>query len=274
MIRFVVLGIVGALAIAGCQTMPTGPMAPYPPRAIAPPRPQTPPNVFIQAPRAIVMSQLFVCRPSLTNVGPISADGEATDYTPYMHTEAGDLLRNPTQGACLSSGFGLRTGAMGSDVGSAHTGIDLANPAGGFVFAAGAGRVISLGWRGAYGLVIELDHGAGVRTLYAHLAETDPRLAVGSWAPAGVAIARMGQTGNATGVHLHYEVAIGDMRVDPLAYETAATFITRSAAVQKTAGGSRNSSRSHRPKRGGFDRPNDRLHAIAVERGDRHIATR
>jgi murein DD-endopeptidase MepM/ murein hydrolase activator NlpD len=179
----------------------------------------SPPNAFMTAPRVIVLSQLFVCNPSATNVRLIDADGAASEYTPYMHTPAGDLLRNPTQGACLSSGFGLRPSAMGGDVGSAHTGIDLARRDGGFVFAAGDGRITSAGWRGAYGLTIEIDHGAGVRTLYAHLAEIDPRLTIGSWVTAGSAIARMGRTGNATGIHLHYEVAIGNMKVDPLGFE-------------------------------------------------------
>lgn len=233
MIRYVTLSLIGALALAGCQT--TSPVA-RPPR-IPPPRiavaPQPPaPNMFLNAPRAVTLSQLFACYPTVSNVALIGAQGEVTTYTPYMRTESGDLLRNPTEAACLSSGFGIRAGAVGGDVGRAHTGIDLAPRGGRFVFAAGPGRVTALGWRGAYGLAVELDHGAGVRTLYAHLAETDPRLAVGSWVPAGAAIARMGATGNATGVHLHYEVSIGAMKVDPLAYGGLAPAIETSTLTQ------------------------------------------
>jgi murein DD-endopeptidase MepM/ murein hydrolase activator NlpD len=167
--------------------------------------------------------QLFACYPTVTNVGEIGPDGEVTAYTPYMHTDAGDLLRNPTQAACVSSGFGTRADAMGGEIGRAHTGVDLARPSGGFIFAAGAGRVVALGPRGSYGLAIELDHGAGVRTLYAHLSEIDPRLDVGSAVPAGAAIARMGATGNATGIHLHYEVSLGPLRVDPVSYNPSPT---------------------------------------------------
>ncbi len=100
--------------------------------------------------------------------------------------------------------------------GSWHTGIDIANPAGGFVFAAGDGRVAAIGRRGDYGLTLELDHGAGVHTLYAHLSQVDPRLRPGVGVASGTAIARMGATGNATGVHLHYEVMVDGEKVDPL----------------------------------------------------------
>jgi murein DD-endopeptidase MepM/ murein hydrolase activator NlpD len=72
------------------------------------------------------------------------------------------------------------------------------------------------GARGGLGLVVEIDHGHGVRTLYAHLSEIDPNLGPGVFVNAGRAIARVGATGNATGVHLHYEVSIGGVTVDPL----------------------------------------------------------
>jgi murein DD-endopeptidase MepM/ murein hydrolase activator NlpD len=124
-------------------------------------------------------------------------------------------MRNPTEAACLSSGFGWRGGDGG---GRPHDGLDLANPGGGFVYAAGEGRVRSADWRGGYGLVLEIDHGQGVRTLYAHLSEIDPNLRPGSFVAAGAAVARMGATGNATGVHLHYEVSVDGLLVDPLSY--------------------------------------------------------
>ena len=63
-----------------------------------------------------------------------------------------------------------------------------------------------------------IDHGHGVRTLYAHLSEIDRNLRAGVFVAAGTAVARMGATGNATGVHLHYEVSIDGLRVDPLNY--------------------------------------------------------
>ncbi len=212
MVRALVLSLIGALTLAGCQTTTLSTLPPA--RGVERP----PPGVFAYAPRAPLLSELFVCRQSLTNVGLIGARGEALLYTPYIYTPAGALLRNPTEGACLSSGFGVRGEAIGGSSGRMHNGIDLADPNGGFVFAAGDGRVTALEWRGGYGLVVELDHGVGVRTLYAHLNEIDPNLSVGSWMPAGAAIARMGATGNATGIHLHYELSIDGLKVDPLFY--------------------------------------------------------
>jgi murein DD-endopeptidase MepM/ murein hydrolase activator NlpD len=136
-------------------------------------------------------------------------------FTPFIFARSGALLRNPTDGACLSSSFGFRTTWTG---GRAHSGIDLANPQGGFVYAAGNGRVVFAGQRGGYGNMIEIDHGVDVRTLYGHLAEINPRVLSGSWVEGGRAIGRMGRTGNASGVHLHYEVTVGGVKVDPLTY--------------------------------------------------------
>jgi murein DD-endopeptidase MepM/ murein hydrolase activator NlpD len=162
-------------------------------------------------------SQLFACNGGGgTNIGAIGPSGEAKFYTPYIQTAAGPLLRNPTEAACLSSGFGWRGAASGG--GRQHDGMDLANSNGGYIYAAADGWVAFADWRGGYGQVLELDHGEGVRTLYAHLNEIDPNLMPGAFVSAGAAVARMGATGNATGVHLHYEVSIDGLKVDPLAY--------------------------------------------------------
>jgi murein DD-endopeptidase MepM/ murein hydrolase activator NlpD len=140
----------------------------------------------------------------------------AVAFTPHIRTAAGALMRNPTDGACLSSGYGPRRTASGG--GREHLGVDLANASGGFIRAAGPGRVTSAGWRGTYGLFVEIDHGRGVRTRYGHLSEIGPGLSVGTRVAGGAAIGRMGATGNATGVHLHYEVLVRGRHVDPLLY--------------------------------------------------------
>ena len=169
----------------------------------------------MNAPRAPLMSQLFACSVNNSNIGPISADRASLVYTPYIATNAGALLRDPTEGACLSSGVGWRNR---SETGSNHTGIDLANPNGGFIFAAADGVVEYTGWEGGYGIVVQIDHGRGVHTLYGHLTDVNPALRQGSFVRGGTAIARMGMTGNATGIHLHYEVSIDGLKVDPLNY--------------------------------------------------------
>lgn len=202
------LWVLAACASTGAPIVRHYPPAPY----------NAPPNgeIYASAPFAPLHGELFVCNTYGSNLGEIGGRGEARWYTPYMQTNAGALMRNPTESACLSSGFGWRN-AMGGQ-GREHTGLDLANPGGGFVYAAGDGWVAFAGWRGGYGNVLELDHGANVRTLYAHLAELDPRLQPGMFIPARAPIGRMGATGNATGVHLHYEVHVDGLRVDPLRY--------------------------------------------------------
>lgn len=185
--------------------------------------PATDPGIFRFAPRAPVHSELFVCNTYGANLGEIGYRGETMLFTPYIATPAGALLRAPTDQACLSSGFGWR-GSLSS--GRQHNGVDLANAEGGWIYAAGDGEVVFAGLRGGYGNVVELDHTRGVRTLYAHLNEIDPRLRPGVRVRGGDAIARMGRTGNATGVHLHYEVWVDGLLVDPLNYGRPPVYIS------------------------------------------------
>jgi murein DD-endopeptidase MepM/ murein hydrolase activator NlpD len=210
--------LVCAFALAGLSACVTPENNVYPraPMATPPPvysQPQGP-NLYASAAFASLHSEMFACNTYGSNLGEIGGRREIVRYTPYIQTEAGALLRNPTEGACLSSGFGWRNTATGG--GREHSGLDLANPNGGYIYAAAEGWVVFAGWRGGYGNVLEIDHGSRVRTLYAHLAEIDPRLSPGVHVPAGAPVARMGMTGNATGVHLHYEVSVDGVRVDPI----------------------------------------------------------
>lgn len=214
-----VLAIAALAALGACSTTGAAPIVRhYPPAPYAQP-PGADPNLYANAAFAPLHSELFVCNSYGSNLGGVGDRGQSSVYTPYMQTAAGSLMRNPTENACLSSGFGLRT-SMGG-VGREHTGLDLANAGGGFIYAAADALVTYAGWRGGYGNIVELDHGYGVRTLYAHLVEIDPRLQAGMSVPARAPIGRMGMTGNATGVHLHYEVSIDGLRVDPLHYGLA-----------------------------------------------------
>ena len=219
MLRRVGLCLVALALLAGCQTTRAReegqPVAPQEMRS--PDRGSTIPYDGVQAP---VHVELLLCEGAFAyNTGPVGTRREAILYTPYIHAPSGALLRNPTDMACLSSGFGYRPYATGG--GRAHFGLDFANRMGGFVHAAGDGRIVWAGVRGGYGNVVEIDHGMDVRTVYGHLAEINPRVHVGSNVAGGSAIGRMGATGNATGVHLHYEVIVNDVKVDPLTYGSA-----------------------------------------------------
>jgi len=213
-------------ALASCATPPgygVGAPVVYGPSTAPPPGP----SIYDSAGRAPLHSQLFACnRGNGSNIGEIGYDYSVVQYAPYIDTPAGALLRNPTEQACLSSGFGWR-GSLNS--GRQHNGVDLANPNGGFIYAAGDGYITRADYYGGYGNTVEIDHGNGVRTLYAHLSEIDTRLRRAVHVTAGEPIARMGMTGNATGVHLHYEVWIGDLLVDPLYYGRPPTFVSAPA---------------------------------------------
>jgi murein DD-endopeptidase MepM/ murein hydrolase activator NlpD len=94
-----------------------------------------------------------------------------------------------------------------------HLGVDIVAPAGTPVIAAARGRVSFVGRRGEYGNMIEIDHGYGRATRYAHLSRMDVR--VGQWVERAQAIGKVGSTGLAVGAHLHYEVLINGRPANP-----------------------------------------------------------
>ncbi|MEO3757946.1 M23 family metallopeptidase [Mycobacterium sp. B14F4] len=112
----------------------------------------------------------------------------------------------PTKGV-WTSGFGYRWGAL-------HAGIDIANSIGTPILAASDGVVISAGPYAGYGNMVKLRHADGTVTLYGHCSSI--LVDVGQRVWAGDQIAKMGNTGNSTGPHLHFEVHLnGTDRVDP-----------------------------------------------------------
>jgi len=97
-----------------------------------------------------------------------------------------------------------------------HTGLDIEAPHGTPVKAAARGEVLFTGWLKGYGQVIILDHGGNMTTVYAHLSGIDVR--EGQVVEQGTPIGRVGNTGVATGPHLHFEVRVNANAVDPLNY--------------------------------------------------------
>jgi murein DD-endopeptidase MepM/ murein hydrolase activator NlpD len=109
----------------------------------------------------------------------------------------------------VTSGFGLRWGRM-------HEGIDIAAPMGTPIWAAAAGTVIHSGWLGGYGYLVVVDHGNGLSTAYGHASAL--LVAVGQEVSQGETIALVGSTGHSNGPHLHFEVRVNGVAVDPLLY--------------------------------------------------------
>jgi murein DD-endopeptidase MepM/ murein hydrolase activator NlpD len=97
-----------------------------------------------------------------------------------------------------------------------HTGLDIVAATGTPVVASANGRVASAGHRGDYGLLVEIDHGHGVRTRYAHLSTT--KVKVGEVVKRGQSIGAVGTTGLSVGPHLHYEVLVNGRHANPRRY--------------------------------------------------------
>jgi murein DD-endopeptidase MepM/ murein hydrolase activator NlpD len=112
----------------------------------------------------------------------------------------------------LSSAFGVRTDPF-TGAPRQHRGVDVGAPQGSAIRATADGIVRAAGPRGGYGNAVEVDHGNGLTTLYAHASEL--LVAPGEIVRAGQEIGRVGSTGRSTGPHLHFEVRVGGKAVDP-----------------------------------------------------------
>ncbi|MCL6580832.1 MAG: M23 family metallopeptidase [Firmicutes bacterium] len=108
------------------------------------------------------------------------------------------------------------TSAFGPRWGRSHNGIDIGVAYGTTIRAAAAGKVVYVGWYGQYGRTVIIDHGRGLQTLYGHASQILVR--TGQYVTPGEPVAYAGSTGNATGPHLHFEVRVNGVPVNPLRY--------------------------------------------------------
>lgn len=147
---------------------------------------------------------------------------ELTKIIENMKLEAkyvGGVMTWPTPGIYrITSPFGYRIHPI-LNTKKLHTGIDIGVPQGTAVVAAQAGHIIYSDWYGGYGLVVMIDHGGGIVTLYGHNSKLIAK--VGQYVEKGQKISLSGTTGLSTGPHLHFEVRVNGQYVDPLTYVTA-----------------------------------------------------
>ncbi|GAX90812.1 M23 family metallopeptidase [Effusibacillus lacus] len=134
------------------------------------------------------------------------------------------VVRMGTKGATVASGdwvWPVASRTISSPYGewrgrSQHLAVDISAPTGTAVFASNNGRVTYAGWDGAYGNTVRVSHGNGVVSVYAHLSSIS--VSVGQQVDKGQVIGGVGSTGNSTGPHLHYEVRVNGVPVNPSPY--------------------------------------------------------
>ncbi|AFH49277.1 Metalloendopeptidase-like protein [Ignavibacterium album JCM 16511] len=121
----------------------------------------------------------------------------------------------PTTGGYSIEGFGMRMHPI-LKVMKMHEGLDILTDVGSPVFAPGNGKIVYVGPRGGYGLTVEVEHGFGYKTVFAHLSKA--LVKEGQTVKRGDRIALTGNSGLSTGPHLHYEVHLNGIPQDPINY--------------------------------------------------------
>ena len=146
---------------------------------------------------------------------PATKLATAPSATTYRPVSVSIPSRMPVNGAVLTSGYGMRFHpVLGGR--RQHKGIDLAEPVGSPVYATADGVVSKADWFSSYGLFISLEHGGNIQTRYGHLSRLN--VAAGQAVRKGDLIGYVGTTGRSTGPHLHYEVRIAGLAVNPVPY--------------------------------------------------------
>ena len=120
----------------------------------------------------------------------------------------------PVSARYMTSGFGGRFHPLLGGY-RQHAGVDLAAASGSPIYATSDGVVSNAGWAGGYGLLVQLNHGGGMESRYAHMSQV--AVSAGQQVRKGQVIGYVGSTGRSTGPHLHYEVRVNGAAIDPSA---------------------------------------------------------
>lgn len=131
-------------------------------------------------------------------------------------------LTAPLDSYYITSEFGKRRDPINKQW-SAHYGVDLGSPLHSTVYATAPGVVIHAGWKGRYGKFIEINHGAGIKTRYAHLDKI--LVDKGDTVSFRQKIGQLGNSGRSTGAHLHYEVVFNQRPKNPMKFIRAGRYV-------------------------------------------------
>lgn len=158
----------------------------------------------------LLEKKLYIQSRSFDEVTELYRDNEERiDCVPSIQPVANKDLKR------TASGYGYRTDPI-YHVRKFHAGMDFACPTGTPVYATGNGKVTYAKWKTGYGNCIEIDHGYGYVTRYAHLSKIDVKL--NQTVARGEVIGKVGSTGKSTGAHLHYEVMVNGRNQNPVNY--------------------------------------------------------
>jgi murein DD-endopeptidase MepM/ murein hydrolase activator NlpD len=131
-------------------------------------------------------------------------------------------LSAPVDHYYISSGFGERTDPFNGE-GAIHEGLDMVDSIRSEVLATAPGRVAFAGWRGSYGRCVEIDHGLGITTVYAHLDSV--LVKEGDLVDYRQTIGKVGTSGRSSGPHVHYEVRFDGKALDPMGFLKAGRYV-------------------------------------------------
>ncbi len=131
-------------------------------------------------------------------------------------------LTAPIDSYYISSAFGARMDPFNGER-AVHEGIDMVGKLRSEVLATAPGTVIFAGWKGGYGRVVEIDHGLGIKTRYAHLYSIEVK--VGDEVDYRQMIGKLGSSGRSSGPHVHFEVRYGDKPLDPMGFLKAGRYV-------------------------------------------------
>ncbi len=122
----------------------------------------------------------------------------------------------------ISSGYGARKDPLNGRK-AQHRAVDFAAPSGASIYATAPGKIVFAGWRGRYGRTVEIDHGHGIRTRYAHLRKI--LVKVGDEVDHRQKIGLVGNSGRSTGPHVHYEVRYKNQARNPMKFLKAGKYV-------------------------------------------------
>ncbi len=140
-------------------------------------------------------------------------------YTLWQHIPS----INPVPGYSIGSGFGYRVDPLDKRSIKMHWGVDIGTPRGVSILATADGVVSYTGWNLGYGLEVDIDHGYGFKTRYAHCHTI--YVNTGDFVKRGQVIASVGSTGRTTCTHLHYEIHVSGVKVNPRNYIDQNSFL-------------------------------------------------